>query len=254
MKIGALQAAETTLRRKIGLCRESNDESNEAIGYRGLGQLLAYRSAFAESEMELTRALKTFQKRKNTQSQCVVWACHTLRLLLWMRSDLKSAIRNPHSVLAPSRRALELADETARAHFPFELDYVRAHWLMGAAYGVAGRFDEAEHHLNEALEPCRRSGLVEFEADILIDLARLRAASGAPDDAQRLAEEGSSSPNAAATSCKARMPTSNSPSSRVPGATSPPLAITVPKPAASPPATVRPILPTKPPTTRRWRY
>ena len=31
--------------------------------------------------------------------------------------------------------------------------------------------------------------MVEIEADILIDLARLRAATGAPDEAQRLAEE-----------------------------------------------------------------
>jgi len=43
--------------------------------------------------------------------------------------------------------------------------------------------------LHEALERCRRIGAVDAEADILIDLARLRAATGAPDEAQRLAEE-----------------------------------------------------------------
>jgi tetratricopeptide (TPR) repeat protein len=47
----------------------------------------------------------------------------------------------------------------------------------------------AEHHLHEALERCRRINAVETEADILIDLARLRAATGAPDEARRLAEE-----------------------------------------------------------------
>ena len=47
----------------------------------------------------------------------------------------------------------------------------------------------AERHLHEALERCRRINLVDHEANILIDLARLRAATGVPDEAQRLAEE-----------------------------------------------------------------
>ena len=61
-------------------------------------------------------------------------------------------------------------------------------WL-GAALRVAGQADQAEAHLNEALERCRRINLVENEAEILTDLARLRAAAGAGDEAQRLAEE-----------------------------------------------------------------
>ncbi len=77
----------------------------------------------------------------------------------------------------------------ARNRYPLERDYVRSHWLLGASHRVAGQLDEAEHHLHEAVERCRRIGLVEVEADILIDLARLRAATGAPDEAQRLAEE-----------------------------------------------------------------
>ena len=62
---------------------------------------------------------------------------------------------------------------------PYERDYVRAHWLLGAAHRVAGQHDEAERHLHEALERCRRINAVEAEADILIDLARLRVATGA---------------------------------------------------------------------------
>lgn len=61
--------------------------------------------------------------------------------------------------------------------------------MLGAAYRVHGELDEAERHLHEALERCRRINMVEHEANILIDLARLRLTIGAPDDAQRLAEE-----------------------------------------------------------------
>ena len=39
------------------------------------------------------------------------------------------------------------------------------------------------------MERWRRINCVEAEADILMDVARLRAASGAPNEAQRLAEE-----------------------------------------------------------------
>ena len=200
LKIGELRAAEANLRRSVALCREIKDEFKAAAGHQELGRLLACRGAQTESETVLTTALQVFEKQNAVQSQCVVWSYLALRELFFRRSARQSAIsersadpgvpgRNPQSAIAPARRALELADETARTFRPVERDYVCAHWLMGAAYRVAGQTNEAERHLHEALERCRRINLVELEADILIDLARLRAATGTPDEAQRLAEE-----------------------------------------------------------------
>ena len=154
-----------------------------------MGRLLAYRGAYAESETELSNALNTFKKQKDAQAQCLYWAYRAQRELLRLRSGRKSAIRNPQSAVAPARRALELADEDARTTYPVKRDYLRAHWLLGAAHRVASRFDEAEHQLRDALERCRRIGAVDLEADILIDLARLGAATEAPDEAQGQAEE-----------------------------------------------------------------
>jgi len=187
--IGTLRAAEASLRRSIALCWEIKNELWEAVGQRELGRLLAYRSAYSESETELATALKIFEKQKDVQSQCIVWAYCALRELLLLRSAAHSALRNPHSALALARRVLDLADETARTVHPVERDYVQANWLLGAAYRVAGLPDEAERHLHEALERCRRNNTVEAEADILNDLAKLRGATGAPGEAQRLAEE-----------------------------------------------------------------
>ncbi len=68
-------------------------------------------------------------------------------------------------------------------------DSPRAHWLLGAAHRVANEHDEAEFHLHEALKRCRQINLVEFEACILVDLARLRVDQGNVVPAQRLAEE-----------------------------------------------------------------
>ncbi len=194
LKIGAPRVAEDNLRRRITLCREVEDEFNEAIGHEELGRMLAYRGAYSESETELATGLKMFEKQREVQSQCVAWAYRALRGLLELRqaachSKRKHRIQDPGAALAAARRALELVEETASTRHPYERDYVRAYWLLGAAHRVAGKPDQAERHLHEALERCRRINMVDHEADILIDLARLRAVTGAPDEAQRLAEE-----------------------------------------------------------------
>lgn len=189
LPIGALQAAEANLRRSSALRLEIKHESGYSVGHQELGRLLAYRGAYAESEKELATAQNMDKKRTDVQGQCVTWAYRTLRELLLLRTTSHSGIRNPQSAIELAGRALDLADETARTRYPFERDYVRAHWLLGAAHRVANQPDEAERHLHQALERCRRINMVDHEANILIDLARLRAATGAADEAQRLAEE-----------------------------------------------------------------
>ncbi len=207
--IGALRAAEANLRRRIALCREIKDEFRETVGHQELGRLLACRGEYAESETELEASTAYWKKTNDIQGQCMDEAYRAQRELLRLRSAQSAAERNepdsrrrpggpgatsicnPPSTLASASRALELADETANdSRFVYPVrDYARAHWLLGAAHRVAGEHDEAERHLHEALERCRRINLVDHEADILIDLARLRAATGAPDEAQRLADE-----------------------------------------------------------------
>jgi tetratricopeptide (TPR) repeat protein len=189
LAIGALRDAEANLRRCIALSREINKEFNEAIRHQDWGRLLAYRGAYTESETEQGTALKMFEKQMYVQSQGIVWTYRAQSKLLRLRSNPGTERRTLQSALKSARHALELADETARTIYPVERDYVLAHWLLGAAHRVAGQTSDAEHHLHEALERCRRINLVESEADILIDLARLRAATGAPDEARRLAEE-----------------------------------------------------------------
>jgi tetratricopeptide (TPR) repeat protein len=88
-----------------------------------------------------------------------------------------------------ANHALELADERARINYGSERDYIQAYWLLGAAHRIAGQHNEAESHLLEALERCRRIKLVELEANILIDLVRVLAIAGATEEAERLANE-----------------------------------------------------------------
>lgn len=194
IQIGALQAAEKNLHRSIKLCEKLGDEFREAVGHHDLGALLAYRGEWATSEAELTWSLKVFQKYDATQWQCVVYGIRAHLELCRIRSA--AAVNTPKrratdlgAAIAAARASLALADKTAQVEHPYERDYIRAHWLLGAATRVAGQLHEAENHLHEALERCRRINLVETEADILIDHARLHVASDAADEAQRLAEE-----------------------------------------------------------------
>jgi tetratricopeptide (TPR) repeat protein len=195
--LGTPCSAEANVRRAIVLCQEIRNQWLEAIGHAALGWLLSYCGAWAESETELGTAMKALQKLGNSQSEGLPWAWFKGEMwaslaqcgLLRLRSAPSSAFCVSTSMLDSARRALELADENARTSYPVEREYLRALWLLGAAHCVAGQYDKAERHLHEALERCRRINAVSEEADILIDLTRLRAANGQPDEAHRLAEE-----------------------------------------------------------------
>lgn len=70
-----------------------------------------------------------------------------------------------------------------------ERDYIRAHWLLGAAHRLTPNLPDSDHHLSEALRRCRAINLVEMEAKILLDLACLRRDQGDLPEAHCLAEE-----------------------------------------------------------------
>ncbi len=197
---GALSAAERNLRRSNDLCREIASEFDEAVNHQELGRVLSYRGVWQEAGQELDTGLMLYEKQNNVQSESVIWSHRALRFLLIARSNPQSSIVNLKSSIECAQRALELADETAQKHYPFPRDYVRAYWLLGAAYrssaslrsaqnGDNNELTLAEENLSKALNLCRQINLVEFEADILLDLARLRYAQGDFKDSQEKAFE-----------------------------------------------------------------
>jgi tetratricopeptide (TPR) repeat protein len=185
ISIGALEAAEGNLRRSIALCQEIEYEFQEASGHAELGRLLAYRGAWVEAERELATALELFKKGNSIQSQGIIWAFRSLAALLQVRAGEGQAAE---VAVAAAGRSLELADEFARTDYPVERDYVRAHWLLGAAHRVNGNLAQSDTHLSDALTRCRTINAVDAEADILLDLARLRADQGQPAEALSLAQ------------------------------------------------------------------
>ncbi len=188
--IGALRSAEANLRRSIEICREIDDALQEAVAHRELGRLLGMRGRWEEAETELAAALAGAKKADHVQGQGIVWAYRALLHLLRLRArEALDPAKDRENALAAARRALELADEDARTDYPVERDYVRAHWLLGAAWRESGNLERAERHLTEALERCRRINMVDHEANLLIDLGRLRWAQGDAAEARRLGGE-----------------------------------------------------------------
>jgi len=196
LKIGALSAAEQNLHRKIALANELDDEWQLDNGYRYLGWVLAFQGKFSESEDSLNKAFEYAKKISHVQDQGMAFAYRALRFLLMARANPESSIANLKSSIECAQRTLELADEDARTDAPTPRDYIRAYWLLGAAYranwvstGSTTELTLAEENLSKALNLCRQINLVDHEADILLDLARLRFAQGDFKDAQEKASE-----------------------------------------------------------------
>ena len=91
--------------------------------------------------------------------------------------------------MKPLLAALELADETARTKFQYPRDYIDAYRFLGAACCANSDLITAEENLSKAISLCRQIDLVESEADILLDLARLRYDQKNYEEVKSLAEE-----------------------------------------------------------------
>ena len=178
--LGALKDAERNLRRQIALCREINERLNESYGHHVLSRVLSYCGDWKKSEQEQDIAQQMFEKENHVQGQGMVWLYRALCFLMMAREEVDSdqlSENNVTSAIECAQHALELVDEDTKQRYPHPRDYVRAYWLLGAAYRMNNELTLAEENLSKALHLCRQINLVDHEADILLDLARLRYAS-----------------------------------------------------------------------------
>ena len=118
-----------------------------------------------EADKELETALGMFAEQNNEQGQCLVWSYRGLRAVL---------VDEPKSAVKALQKARKFWELTAEHEYPHERDLVQILWLSGAAERLGGDTAGAEADLNEALSRCRRIRLVEFEGDILLEMAKLQ--------------------------------------------------------------------------------
>ncbi|MCJ7645640.1 hypothetical protein MUO65_01850 [bacterium] len=175
MRIGDFKSAESNLRQRIELSQEIKNEFRQAVGHQELGRLLAYLGNFKESEKELAESTKYWEKVNDKQGICLDETYRALRALFMSDAD---------HALNSAKKAKELADIEK-----MEIDIIRAEWLLGTSYLVRGDLKEADKHLNDVLMRDRRINLVHFEADILLELAKLRFIQKRKEEAWNLAKE-----------------------------------------------------------------
>ncbi len=183
--IGALSAAERNLRRQIEVCEQNDLDKFQQPGiHYEMGRVYSYLGKWNESEKQLKVAEDI--KKNHSQAQCIIWSYRALRFLLMARefsnqlsvSSNQSQIANLKSSIECAQRALELADEDARIDSPTPVNYILGFWLLGAAFRENGNLDESDENLSKAINICRQINNVMYEADILLDLARLYYAYG----------------------------------------------------------------------------
>lgn len=122
--------------------------------------------------------MEIFAIQRQPEALVTVGTYHALRLLSLARVGFADAAAKALSMATH----LPLTRATPR-------DYVRSQWLMGAAHRALGNLPKAESRLNDSLTSCRRIKLVEMEADILLDLARLCIQTGDLAEARHLTQD-----------------------------------------------------------------
>jgi tetratricopeptide (TPR) repeat protein len=111
---------------------------------------------------------------------------HNLGRVFEGRSLSSTLAGDTGSALEFANRAYEFQDREQ-----YVWCVVHTEWLLSAALRARGELAQAEEHLDEALRRCRRINLVELEADILLELARVVGATHASprQEALSLAQE-----------------------------------------------------------------
>jgi tetratricopeptide (TPR) repeat protein len=189
LEIGSIQDAECNLVYRIDLCRETRNKYDEGIGHTDLGRLLSYIGLWDKANAEFSCAIELFDPIRDIEMTGLVWAYRALYFSLVAHSDLSPQNDAQRSAVECALHSLEILEEAKQIKFSFEMHFIQTHWLLGAAYRLNRQFNLAENHLNEAIMRNRIINEVETEADILLDLARLRYEQKKYEEAKSLAEE-----------------------------------------------------------------
>ncbi|MCP5108839.1 MAG: DUF4062 domain-containing protein [bacterium] len=137
------------LRKSIALCREIENDSQEAIGHQELAFVLINqgntinKKEFKPSgydmntaEDELNRAIDIFKKydthyRSVLPSYFAFSAVLQTRLARVLIGKVEYATEQSLEALTQVRKALELAIETVDKEYPHPRDFIRGYWLLG---------------------------------------------------------------------------------------------------------------------------
>ena len=188
---GDLHAAKAKLLSAIDLCKKIHNIEWEACFNLYLSSYLIIVGVWDEALKKLDWSQEIFDKAgaRRTNFVSMVRAKRSQLALQMSRSPLNFQIEYRISSLDYAKQALTLAEAVAQSATPVASDFISSHWLLGASYRLDAQLDFAETHLSEALSRDRAINMVDHEADILLDFARLRYDQKNYGEAKSLAKE-----------------------------------------------------------------
>jgi tetratricopeptide (TPR) repeat protein len=99
-------------------------------------------------------------------------------------ADFLMSMRGIDEAFELTRRNLEICENQ---HWPNDIS--RCHRCLGAIERIKGNYEEAEVHLQDALDICRKVGMPALEIEALLETGRLRVDMGRFEDAVRDADQ-----------------------------------------------------------------
>ena len=175
--LGRLKASEQSLQRGLALCHEIGDRFHEAKTHQYFALLRAYQGLFSASFKHLETAESLFKEADSAGFESALAAYRSF--CAFLAGDIQKAFMEA-----------QCAWEQANAQHD-QRDMIRAEWILGnvlirlttveGANGssqITHHLEQAETHLRDALERCRQSETVDYEADLLLAWSRLHFARG----------------------------------------------------------------------------
>jgi len=193
-----LRKAEENLIESLILSYEAEDEFLTAVGQQELGRVLAYCGRWIEAQHYLTLALNIFKKQhenwgdiQSVRSHSIIFARHALLKLLQSRNYIDSEYHNGllREAYKYAKRALSWANKHAQHFYPVKRDFIRARWLLGTSEALLGYVNDADKHLNKALQDARSIELVEMEVNLLLALSQMWIVKNQQNKSLQLTEE-----------------------------------------------------------------
>ncbi len=161
LDLGALAQAEDNFRQSVALFTSIGHEYSEFYARLGLAKLLLAQGHGRAHFAEMKRAWGIVERKRYLSQFAAIFSRFAVSELRYFH-NIRSAIRT-------ARRAKEWSEGAK-----YERTKIETYWILGTVLSENRDFNEAELQLREALVRCRRINLVEFEPDILLEMARLR--------------------------------------------------------------------------------
>jgi len=175
--LGMLSSACHYAEKTVELGKQLTNPIIEASGHQRSGLLAAHVGDYTVSRHELDLAASIFEDLRGTDWERLA------ELIRWERIQLEHSVysvaidKSIASLLqcdfeAASSYASRALDLATQMHV--ERDMIRCRLLCGKTLSLMGELEQSENSLREALHQCRRIELVEVEAELLLELARVQ--------------------------------------------------------------------------------